>query len=157
MSPPGHSNIYLTGGFTVLRGRFSYLFSRMFIGRCGFDELSRFLMFSAPFPLFLSMILRRIAGGYISMFLFAISMVLFIWSVWRAFSSQLYNRKCENEHFLSSSLYSSVSGAAVRLSQTREYKFFRCRNCRTWLRVPRGKGKIQISCPKCGNSFVTKT
>ena len=140
-----------------MRDRFSYLFSRMFIGRCGFDELSRFLMAAVPFPLILSMILRKTAGGYFSMFLFAISMVLFIWSVWRAFSSQLYNRKSENEHFTSSSLYRSLSGSLVRLSQLRDYRFFLCPNCKRWLRVPRGKGMIQISCPGCGTKFIKKT
>ncbi len=140
-----------------MRSRFSYLFSRIFIGRCGFDELSRFLIAAVPFPLLLSMLLRKTAGGYISMFLFAIAMVLFIWSVWRAFSTQLYNRKSENDHFLTFSLYRSSSGALIRLSQLREYRFFRCRTCKTWLRVPRGKGKIRINCPHCGNSFEAKT
>ncbi|MBP0986506.1 MAG: hypothetical protein IKX09_04875 [Oscillospiraceae bacterium] len=140
-----------------MRDRISYLFSRIFIGRCGFDGLSRFLMASVPLPLLLSMLLRKAAGGYISMFLFAVAMVLFVWSVWRAFSSQLYNRKCENDHFISSSMYRSVSDTVTRLSQIREYRFFRCRTCRTWLRVPRGKGKIRIDCPKCGTSFIAKS
>ena len=140
-----------------MRNRVSYLLSRIFAGRCGFDDLSRFLMCLVPFPLLLSVILQKAAGGYISLFLFSVAMVLFVWSVWRAFSSKLYNRKCENDHFLSSSLYRSVSGTLIRLSQIREYRFFRCPECRRWLRVPRGRGKIKIVCRKCGNSFTGKS
>ena len=140
-----------------MRNRFSYLLSRIFIGRCGFDSLSRFLMYAVPLPFILSMLLRKAARGYISMFLFSVSMVLFLWSLWRAFSSSLYSRRCENEHFVSSQLYRSVTGSLTRLSQRRDYRFFRCPGCRRWLRVPRGKGRIQIHCPHCGDSFIKKT
>ena len=44
-----------------------------------------------------------------------------------------------------------------RWRQRRDYKFFRCPQCRTLLRVPRGKGKIKIVCRKCGNSFIRNT
>ena len=44
-----------------------------------------------------------------------------------------------------------------RWRQRRDYKFFRCPQCRTLLRVPRGKGKIRIVCRKCGNSFIRNT
>lgn len=140
-----------------MRNRLSYLFSRIFVGRCGFDDLSLFLMRSVPLPFLLSVALKKAAGGYVSMFLFSFSMVLFLWSLWRAFSTSLYSRKCENEHFLSSSLYQSVNGALTRLSQIRHYRFFRCPDCRQRLRVPRGKGRIQIHCPHCGRSFIKKT
>ena len=47
----------------------SGMIHRMFMGRCGYDELSRFLAFSSPVPFLLAIILRRTAGGYPSMFL----------------------------------------------------------------------------------------
>lgn len=142
---------------TGLRNRLSYLLSRIFVGRCGFDDLSLFLMRAVPLPFLLSVVLRKAAGGYFSMFFFSVSMVLFLWSLWRAFSTSLYSRKCENEHFLSSPVHQSVNGAMTRLSQSKHYRFFRCPGCRQWLRVPRGKGRIQIHCPHCGNSFINKT
>ena len=39
----------------------------------------------------------------------------------------------------------------------RDYKFFRCPSCRNRLRLPRGKGRIQITCPRCGHRFGGKT
>ena len=41
--------------------------------------------------------------------------------------------------------------------ERRTYKVFICPTCKQKLRVPRGKGKISISCPKCGTSFIKKT
>ncbi|MBP0970066.1 MAG: hypothetical protein J5744_07970 [Oscillospiraceae bacterium] len=140
-----------------MRNRLYYLLSRMFVGRCGFDDLSIFLMSSVPLPFLLSMLLKKAAGGYISLFLFSVAMVLFVWSVWRAFSTKLYDRKRENDHFISSSLRRSLSGTVTRLSQIRDYRFYRCPGCRQRLRVPRGKGRIKISCPHCGSSFIRKT
>ncbi len=140
-----------------MRGRLLYLFERIFRGRCGFDELSRFLMCMVPFPLILSVILQRTGIGYVSFFLFAVAMVLFVWSLWRAYSQKLYNRKRENDHFISSSIWRSVSGFITRLSQSRDYRFYRCPGCRRWLRLPRGKGNLKITCPGCGTSFIKKT
>jgi LSD1 subclass zinc finger protein len=135
---------------------FSGIIRRMFTGRCGYDELSRFLALCIPVPFLLAVLLRSTAGGYPSMFLLTLAMVLFLWSLWRAFSTNLYYRKKENEQFMASPLYRSVSNAAVRFSQRKQYAFFRCRKCRHWLRVPRGAGKIEIRCPECGNSFIKK-
>lgn len=39
----------------------------------------------------------------------------------------------------------------------REHKYFRCPNCGQMLRVPKGKGKISISCRNCGTTFQKKT
>ena len=51
------------------------------------------------------------------------------------------------------------NGRANRPSreERRKYKVFICPTCKQKLRVPRGKGKISISCPKCGTSFIKKT
>ena len=45
----------------------------------------------------------------------------------------------------------------VRWTQRKDYKFFTCPNCKTALRVPRGHGKVNIVCRKCGTSFTGKT
>ena len=36
----------------------------------------------------------------------------------------------------------------------RLYHYYRCPQCRQKLRVPRGRGRIQISCPRCGTQFI---
>ncbi|MCD8001749.1 MAG: hypothetical protein LUE95_04085, partial [Oscillospiraceae bacterium] len=44
-----------------------------------------------------------------------------------------------------------------RQKQRRDYVFFRCPSCKAMLRVPRGKGRIRVTCRKCGNAFEKKT
>ena len=45
----------------------------------------------------------------------------------------------------------------IRFKQHGQYRYFRCPHCRQELRVPRGKGRISITCPKCGTQFVKKS
>ena len=39
----------------------------------------------------------------------------------------------------------------------KEYHYYRCPQCGQQLRVPRGRGKISITCPKCGHQFIKKS
>ena len=39
----------------------------------------------------------------------------------------------------------------------KQYHYYRCPQCRQKLRVPRGRGRIQISCPRCGTQFIKKS
>ena len=137
--------------------RFSYFFSKLMAGRCGFDALSSFLLRCSLTPLLLSVLLQRAAGGYVSTALYILGMVLFVWAVWRAFSRSLSRRSAENQHFVQSSFYTGLSGAAVRFSQRKDYRFYRCPGCKRWLRVPRGRGTLEIRCPGCGSRFRKKT
>ena len=74
-------------------------------------------------------------------------------------SSDLYRRQQENGAYLRQKykITSAWRGAVDRWHQRHDYRFFKCPACRTRLRVPRGKGKINIVCRKCGTSFQRKT
>ena len=50
-----------------------------------------------------------------------------------------------------------ISGALHRAKQSRDFRFFSCPGCSSYLRVPRGKGRIQVTCPRCGNRFDRKS
>ena len=75
------------------------------------------------------------------------------------FSRNIYKRQAENAKYLKAKfrLTNGLRLRKERWSQRRDYKFFTCPACHTTLRVPRGKGKINIVCRKCGNSFQGKT
>ena len=74
-------------------------------------------------------------------------------------SRNVYRRQQENGAYLRQKykITSAWRGAVDRWHQRHDYRFFKCPACRTRLRVPRGKGKINIVCRKCGTSFQRKT
>lgn len=138
-------------------GLFGEMGKRMMYGRNGFDELSRFLLCASVPPLLVCPFVRNAANGYVSLACFLTAMPLVLWGVWRAFSRDVTARARENGNFTSGSLYTGLKGAMVRFSQRGEYRFYRCPGCKRWLRVPRGKGTVEIRCPGCGSVFRKKT
>ena len=127
-------------------------------GRYGNDHLNRFLSIGGCILLLLSIVFTRIAP-LLSMLLFVISLVCLVFTYSRALSKKIIKRRAENAKYLN---YRYRTTSFFRLNkekwtQRKEYKFFRCPSCKTSLRVPKGKGKINIVCKKCGNSFQGKT
>lgn len=88
-----------------------------------------------------------------------VSILLLAWAVFRMFSRNIARRRMENEKFLR--VWYPVKNFFVRLFKRRPdaktHKHFRCPKCRQELRVPRGKGKIVITCPKCGTKMTKRT
>jgi hypothetical protein len=84
---------------------------------------------------------------------------LLVWALVRMFSRNIPARRRENEKFLKLWLpiRSRVSGLLLRLKCSGTHRFFRCPGCGNLLRVPRKKGKIEITCPRCGERFTRKT
>ena len=126
-------------------------FQRMMIGRNGMDALNRFLSVVLLVLVAVEMFLR----GRAAMALSFLSLVLLVVIYYRMFSRNLYRRSQENGTYLRMRypIVSAVQGWRDRFRQRRDYRFFRCPSCRAWLRVPRGKGQINIVCRKCGTSF----
>ena len=91
--------------------------------------------------------------------LYLASCILLVWAFSRIFSRNLNRRWAENQRFTGFFRRTRAGADAhrERLRQSRDYKFFLCPGCRNRLRVPRGKGKIQITCPRCGQRFCGKT
>lgn len=125
---------------------------RFMSGRNGNDQLGLALLVAA---LILNIIFR-VTGLYLLGF---IAMVMVFFVIYRMFSRDLAKRQEENRRFLC--LWSDArlrfSNWRIRRAQARDYKFFTCPSCKNILRVPRGKGKIQITCPKCGQRFGGKS
>lgn len=131
-------------------------FARFMAGRCGIDQLNKFLSILSLVLMILAVVFN---GTRFSRPVWLIAFVLLILVYARMLSRNLYKRSAENTRYLR--LRMSVSGKfemiKVRWTQRKDYKFFTCPTCRTTLRVPRHKGKINIVCKKCGNSFTGKT
>ena len=131
-------------------------FTRVMAGRNGMDALNRFLSVALLVLVLTSMLIRniRLAGS-----LSVLALALLVYVYFRMFSRNIYRRQQENGAYLRrrSVITSGWNGMRERWSQRKDYRFFKCPSCRTRLRVPRGKGKLNIVCRKCGTSFQRKT
>lgn len=125
---------------------------RFMAGRYGSDQLNFALLVLC---LLLSLI-SQITGLYV---LLLISYLPLLFAIFRMFSRNIYKRRAENAWFLK--FWTPVKTWSVQkftmLRQSKQYRFFKCPSCRATVRVPRGKGKIQIRCPHCGNTFLKKS
>ena len=117
-------------------------------GRNGADQLGMAILVVGIVVDVVSMFVRAEAVRHI---LSAATAVLLVIMLFRMFSKNLQKRRAENAWFLDKVLYpvKRKSGAARQRAQDKEHKYFTCPNCKTVCRVPKGKGKIVITCPKC--------
>ena len=117
---------------------------RFMAGRYGTDKLSMTMLVVS---LVLSIIGSFIKLPVLNLVLTAVSYVLMFWAIFRSFSRNTYKRYQENRKFMQ---------FFDRLKD-REHRYFDCPNCHQPVRVPRGKGKIAITCPRCRERFVRRT
>lgn len=124
---------------------------KFMMGRAGSDQLSIFLLFVAMSLTLLSMI----TGMGIFSIIGYIPMVL---SLYRIFSKDVQKRRMENYKFSMkiSPLYSKYSSFKKRAQNRKTHKYFKCSNCKTKLRIPRGSGKVIVTCPNCKLKFIKK-
>ena len=124
---------------------------RLLYGRYGTDKLNLALLI---FGLILSLI-----GTLVFWPVTLLADALYIWALFRTFSRNIPARQRESAAFLRfwSPIESWLRARKVRFSQRKQYKYFKCPNCRQELRAPRGRGKIEVTCQKCHNVFRTKT
>lgn len=127
-------------------------FKNFMAGRYGGDQLSIFLVI-------ISLLLSLTGQFAESAFLFALSHIPLFVAIYRTFSRDIQKRSMENYKFaiLFSPLYSKIKTTEKRIKDAKIYKYFNCVTCKTTLRVPRGKGKIMITCPKCKTKVMKKT
>lgn len=122
-----------------------YKLRAFFSGRNGIDDLGRALLWGALLILVLSSLLGNT-------FLYSMSLVLFCYVYMRAFSRNLEKCRQQNEKYLSWRDF-----RRLRFRQRKTHKFYRCPKCKQPLRVPKGKGRICITCRNCGERFEKKT
>ena len=128
---------------------------RFLYGRNGSDELARSYSVAAVAGLVASLIVGAFRLQITAFILECIALIFIILSFLRIFSRNLEKRRRENAAFLAlrGRLFGGLSSLKTRLSQRRNYRFFKCPKCRAVLRVPRGKGRIVIKCRCCGEEF----
>lgn len=127
---------------------------RFMYGRNGVDALSWALV---VLEVVLSLLSAFIHMRGVSQALYFVSTALMFVVLLRIFSRNLARRQAENAKFLTwwTPKANAIRGARARRAD-KAHKYVRC-SCGAYCRVPRGVGKIELTCPKCGRKKVIKT
>ena len=147
-------------------------------GRYGADELGRTLNIVVLVSLVVSMFSGLLLGHFmVSAVLVVIVVNLFVRAAlpsmilnmlelaglfamyFRMFSKNVSKRYEENQRYLSRRYKAVVKRDQwkKRFAQRDTYRFFKCPGCRQRVRVPKGRGKICITCPKCRREFIRRS
>lgn len=121
-------------------------------GRYGTDQLSKVILWISLACLAVSMFTR------LNVF-YILGLVLLIYTYYRMFSRNVAKRYAENQKYLNWRYSFAVrrNKRKVHWEQRKIYRFYKCPQCRQKVRVPKGKGKVAITCPKCRMEFVRKS
>lgn len=120
---------------------------RVMYGRYGGDQLSIFLV-ALYLVLYLISGLPHMGG------LAWLASLIMLTALYRCLSHRIDKRRAENARFM------EAAGPVIRwfrlrrtMHRDKDHCYFKCPNCGQRLRVPRGKGKITVTCRNCGVSF----
>ena len=124
-------------------------------GRYGADQFGRFLSGAALVLLIVNLFVRGVVGQV----LYFLVLAILVYNIFRMFSKNTAARYKENVAYLKvkNRVVGWYANLRRRIRESKTHRFYKCPTCKTTVRVPKGKGKIRITCPKCGASFVRKS
>jgi predicted membrane protein len=125
---------------------------KFMMGRYGVDQLNKFLLGTAVIIVFLSIFFRNLLFDILPV-------ILLILCYYRIFSKNISQRYKENQKYLAvrDKLVKAVQNYRTRRIQNRNYRIYVCPTCNQKIRVPKGKGKICITCPRCKAEFIRRS
>lgn len=132
------------GWFRGFSAKLGASLRRFMTGRYGTDKLNMAILGAG---VVLCLITIFVSSATVDLILTLASYGLMIWAISRCFSRNTYKRYQENRRYL----------MFVERLRDRQHKYFDCPRCHQPVRVPRGKGKIAITCPKCREKFIRKS
>ncbi len=129
-------------------------------GRYGQDTLSRFLLVLSLIFLVLNFFIRTPVFGILAG-------LILIWVYYRMLSRDYDRRSAENRKFLELKERAASFFRGIRNGTTASpsgntgsdpaFRIYRCPKCGQKIRIPRGHGKVEITCPKCRTRFRKRT
>ena len=124
-------------------------FMRLMYGRYGVDTLGKYSLGAGLATMVLSIVFDSYTLSLLSWF-------FIILTYFRMFSRNLYKRSSENQTFLNKTykLRTWFGKQKNMMAQRKTHHIYRCPGCKQKIRVPRGKGRIEIRCPKCHTTFI---
>ncbi|MBQ6117180.1 MAG: hypothetical protein IJL08_07655 [Oscillospiraceae bacterium] len=130
--------------------------ARFMYGRNGADQLGLGMIWLLVILNIVSIFVR---GGILASVLNVAALLLAVCIIFRIFSRNLPKRRAENAAFVNKVWNPIRNRIANTRNQARDkdHKYFTCPQCRAVCRVPKGKGNIVITCPRCGNQIHGKS
>ncbi len=122
---------------------------RFMMGRYGVDALNRFL--------FALVLILWVLDIFIdTRILYSWAILLVVYAYFRMFSRNVQKRYQENVKYLQikSKVLSKLKFKSSHNTQHKTHHIYKCPTCRQKIRIPRGKGRICITCPKCKTEFT---
>ena len=121
-------------------------------GRYGADQMGQMLSAVSMVFLIISLFSRNQAW-------FLLAVIGIVYNYFRMFSKNISKRYAENQKYLkmTAGIRRELASWKSQLAQRKIYHIYRCPGCKQKIRVPRGRGKIEIRCPKCNTRFVKKS
>ena len=132
-------------------------FYRFMQGRYGVDQFAKFTMGVALVSIVLAIFVNT--GSSAGSLLDMLGLVAIVYTYFRIFSRNISKRTQENQKYLSATakLRQRLNKEKNMMKQRKDYHIYTCPSCGQKVRIPRGKGKIEISCPKCHSKFVKRS
>ena len=127
-------------------------FYRFMQGRYGVDQFSKFLTLVG----IILFVLSKLMGGFIFYF---IGLALILYAYFRMFSKNIAKRYGENQKYLfyKDKVKFFFNKEKSKIQGRKTHRIFKCPSCKQKVRVPKGKGKIEITCPKCRTKFIKRS
>lgn len=127
-------------------------FKKIMQGRYGGDQLSMYLLVVSILFTIVGSLTKLPALGFIGY-------IPLLIGIFRMFSKDISKRSMENYKFaiFISPIYTRFKKIQTRIKGSKTHKYYKCPSCNTELRMPKGKGKVIITCPKCKDKFEKRT
>ena len=141
-----YSNIDRGAGYMIIQKIKQFMY-----GRYGGDQLS-LAIFALGFLFYIVYVITRLWPFYI------LSLIIYGIDVYRSLSKNIPKRQSENVKFLQFvwKIKNFRANLKCDFEEMKTYKHFKCPSCGQKIRIPRGRGKVEIHCPKCSNNFIKK-
>lgn len=122
---------------------------RFMYGRYGMDSLGQFLMWTAVVCLLLSWF---VAGPIFN----TLALLLLVWGYFRMFSRNVQKRYQENCTYYRyvNKVKDFFKKQKSYNEQKKNHNIYKCPQCKQKIRIPKGKGRVAITCRRCGTEFI---
>lgn len=126
---------------------------RFMYGRYGHDSLNITIIVVAMLVSIISSLFFK--SSTISGVIFY---ALFLLSFFRMFSRNIAKRQAENRLFrnFTRPIRARFNLIKMRLKD-KDRRYYLCPKCKSTVRVPKGRGKVEITCPKCHTEFTKRS